>query len=107
MRTSRSKRFVVTSSPLSSSPSPYVPPGRDPVSFLPATRPESYQDVKTTLMWYTAAVTAISLIFLLFPFVLPPQHRADALNFLTSTGLPDIVGWGLILFLVEFVAWLL
>lgn len=77
------------------------------MGLLPVMRPDRYQDVKAILMWYTAAMTAIFVIFLFLPFVLPPQHRANALNFFQSIAIPDIVGWGLIVFLIEFTAWFL
>lgn len=72
---------------------------------LPSTHPKQYQDVKVTLMWWTA-ILLIMIGFLFYLFVLPNGHRqsierivGQIVSYGIIMGLSWVLSWFLIFFL--------
>src|SRR5258708_6092897 len=51
-----------------------VPESTNDMSLEPSTSPKTYQDVKTTLRWYTVAASAPIGLFTYF-YLIPEAHR--------------------------------
>lgn len=71
---------------------------------LPSFKPETYQDVKKTLMWYTTVL--LSVISLLFYFLLLSSDQRDFINSLMRNITPNpFIGPGIFLTFSTFIAW--
>ena len=69
----------------------------------PVARPQTYQDVKASLRWYTSVFSGMeTAVFVLA--VLPASHR-DALT--SFVGESKLVGAGAVAVLIGFLSWML